>query len=281
MYRASVLGTAWQGSWRDLANVILRIRRLRTFGRLSLRNTERLSVAHLYFRGGRLVHIVGNRGDTRAILLELKEWSQGFVRFDRGDTTAMPVIGIEYEQVLDEVLFHLQKRGIVIIPQGQPGYPSQAPPITEPQQIIEGNLVATSESKQLITPWEWQILTEGTRRVSLAVAHLVGPKEALTVLRDILDDCASAFPAFSCIEIAPSGYLHVTNSSQLDRMPRVDLIEGFTALLATCEYFCAPIIGEREAHDLLIQALHDVGPVLVQLGVFQLHRQLSPPAERL
>ena len=276
MYRASALGTAWQGSWRDLANVILRIRRLRMFGRLSLRNTERLSVAHLYFRGGRLVHVVGNRGDTRAILLELKEWPRGSVRFDRGDTTTMPITSIEYEQVLDEVLFHLQRRGIIAVPPEQQASPTQAYPITEPQHVIESNLVATTEIKQLITPWEWQILTEGTRRVSLAVAHLVGPKEALSVLRDILDDCASAFPAFSCIEIAPSGYLHVINSSQLERMPRIDLLEGFTALFATCEYFCSPIIGEKEAHDLLIQALRDIGPVLVQLGVFQLHRQLSP-----
>lgn len=276
MYRASALGTAWQGSWRDLANVILRIRRLRMFGRLSLRNTERLSVAHLYFRGGRLVHVVGNRGDTRAILLELKEWPRGSVRFDRGDTTTMPITSIEYEQVLDEVLFHLQRRGIIVVPPEQQASPTQAYPITEPQHVIESNLVATTEIKQLITPWEWQILTEGTRRVSLAVAHLVGPKEALSVLRDILDDCASAFPAFSCIEIAPSGYLHVINSSQLERMPRIDLLEGFTALFATCEYFCSPIIGEKEAHDLLIQALRDIGPVLVQLGVFQLHRQLSP-----
>jgi hypothetical protein len=122
----------------------------------------------------------------------------------------------------------------------------------------------------LITPQEWRVLVEGTRRVSLAVAHLVGPQEALTVLRDILEDCAAAFPAFSSLQIASSGYLSVVDTSQLDRMPRNEVLEGFAALIATCQYFCAPIIGDQDAHKLMIQALSDVGPALVNLGVFSI-----------
>ncbi len=126
---------------------------------------------------------------------------------------------------------------------------------------------------------EWKVLVEGMRRISLAVAHLVGPREAMQVLRDILDDCSSAFPAFSSLEVAPTGYLRAVEHSHLDRMPREDLIEGFAALISICQYFCSPIIGERDAHKLIIQALNDVGPALVSLGAFQVDRKLLASRE--
>ena len=58
MSEMSLGGATWQGSLRDLANMVYQIKRMRAFGRLSLRNTERRSVAHLYFRAGKLVHMV-------------------------------------------------------------------------------------------------------------------------------------------------------------------------------------------------------------------------------
>lgn len=202
------------------------------------------------------MQIVGNRGDNRAILLELKEWTRGVGRFDRGTPPRMLELGDVYEHLLDDVLLALRKRGLIAV--------------TEGPRIIEGKLTATPEVKQLITPWEWRVLIEGMRRVSFAVAHLVGPREAFSVLRDILDDCSSAFPAFASLRIVPSGYLQVTDGSQLDSMPREDLLEGFAALFAICEYFCSPIIGEQNAHRLLVQALQDIVPALVGLGVFHL-----------
>ena len=118
------------------------------------------------------------------------------------------------------------------------------------------------------------MLIEGTRRVSLAMAHLIGPQEAMTVLRDILADCSAVFPAFSGLQIAPNGYLQVVDGSKLDSTPLEELIEGFATLFATCQHFCSPIIGERDAHQLMIQALGDVGPTLVSLGVFQVDNEL-------
>ncbi len=260
MPQTSSFGPSWRGPLRELAYVVAHIRRSKAFGRLSLRNAERLSIAHLYFKAGRLVQIVGNRGDNRAILLELKEWTYAAARFDRGITPSITELGEVYEQLLDEVLLALHKRGLVTM--------------AERTYIIEGELTTTSVVKQLITPLEWRVLIEGTRRVSFAVSHLVGPREAFSVLRDILEDCSSAFPAFASLKIVPSGYLEVTDGSQLDTMPREDLLEGFTALFAICQYFCVPLIGEQNAHRLLVQALQDVGPALVSLGVFRFDNRL-------
>ena len=141
-------------------------------------------------------------------------------------------------------------------------------------RVVDGGVVVTRGVEQLITPQEWRVLVEGTRRVSMAVAHLVGPIEALSVLRDVLDDCSSAFPAFATLHIAPSGYLQITDTTHFDRVPRGEMLDGFAALFSICQYFCAPIIGEAEAHRLIIQSLGDVGPSLVSLGAFQIDRSL-------
>lgn len=260
MPQAHPSGPSWQSSLSDLANIVLYIRRMRAFGRLSLRNSERLSIAHLYFRAGKLVHIVGNRGDARAILIELQEWTRAFVRFDRGVVTGEVTLNEEHERLLEETLMHLHKRGLVSMPRMP--------------RVVDSSLVASQEAQELMTPWEWRVLVEGTRRVSLAVARLVGPSEALNVLQDILDDCSSAFPAFASLKIAPSGYLQVADRSYLDHMSRQELLDGFTALIATCQYFCSPIIGDRQAHELMIQALQEVGPALVNLGVFRVDNRL-------
>ena len=86
MPQASLFGTSWQGSLEDLANIIQQVRRMRAFGRLTLRNKERFSIAHLYFRAGKLAQVVGNRGDARVILSELHKWTHAFIHFDRGIT---------------------------------------------------------------------------------------------------------------------------------------------------------------------------------------------------
>lgn len=253
--------------------VVYAIRRSRSSGRLTLRSTTRLGIAHFYFEGGKLVHLVGNRGDARATLADLQGWTRAVVRFEQNNTLRSAVTLGDYEQLFDEVLVQLQKRGIVVNP--NPNSTTYPDPTTyNGSQVIEGHLIAAPKAERLLTPFEWRVLIEGIRRVSLAVAHLVGPNEAFKALRDILDDCSAAFPALADIRIAPSGYLQITDTSHFDRMPRAEILEGFTALIAICQHFCAPIIGEADAHKLFIQALNDVGSALVNLGVFQVNYQL-------
>lgn len=307
MPQSNVFGKSWQGSLGDLAQIILQVRQSRAFGRLSLRNSERLSVIHLYFRAGKLMHHVSNRSDIRSTLVDLQEWTRGFARFDRGVTTNEVTLNDEHEQLLDQTLLYMCRRGVVVMPQAsqaphvsqtphvsQSPHVSQAPrvsqvphvsqsprvspvspephvsPMSQGPRVIEGNLIASGRARQLISPLEWQVLVEATRRVSVVVARLVGPQEAFSVLQDILDDCSSAFPAFASLKIAPGGYLQITDRSQLNTMSRKDLLEGFTALIATCQIFCSPLIGDREAHNLIVRAVQEIGPSLAHLGVMSM-----------
>ncbi len=250
----------WQGSLWDLTRVVTTIRHSRAFGRLTLRNSDRVGIVHLYFHSGNLVHIVGSSGNAEATLSDLSHWTHAAVRFERGTTSANTTITNAEVQNFDKLLLHLQRIGL-----------SAAPTVP---RVVEGDVVSTTQGEQLLTPQEWRMLIEGTRRVSLAVARLIGPREALKVLRDILDDCSAAFPAFATLQIASTGYLQITDTSQLDRMPRQELLEGFNALIATCQYFCVPLIGEVEAHKLVIQGMGDLCTAMITLGVFRVNNGL-------
>lgn len=135
-------------------------------------------------------------------------------------------------------------------------------------QTSDRRVIAVSEVKELISLEEWRVLVEGVRRVSFAVAHLVGPQEALQALSDIIDDCAASFPAFANVTISPGGYLQITDQVKFDLLSRKQILEGFAALITICQYFCSPIIGEREAHQLMRQALMGLEGSFVRLGVF-------------
>jgi len=285
-------GSPWRGSLRDLTQIVNDIRRLRAFGRLTLRSTTHIGLAHLYFRGGKLVHIVSNSGDASATLADLQHWTRAAVRFERGIPEGKQNASSEHERIFDNLLLYLQRRSLAPVSEGPRSTPvsksprvftlPESPPVApiperpraarapERARIIESQVSTTPGAERLITPQEWYILVESVRRVSQAVAQLVGPQEAISVLRDILEDFSSAFPALSSLHVASGGYLQVVRTAQLDYIPRRKVIEGFAALLATCRHFCTPIIGEESSRRLLVRALGDVGPALVNLGIYNI-----------
>src|SRR5260370_32382708 len=77
-------GSPWRGSLRDLTQIVNDIRRLRAFGRLTLRSTTHIGLAHLFFRAGNLVHIVSNSGEASATPADLPHSTPTAVRFERG-----------------------------------------------------------------------------------------------------------------------------------------------------------------------------------------------------
>ena len=73
---------ATQRYFLDAINVLLDVRDQQRSGRLSIRSDERRGLIHFYFQEGRVVHIMGDKCNIEALLLDLLEWQKAKVRFD-------------------------------------------------------------------------------------------------------------------------------------------------------------------------------------------------------
>jgi len=101
---------------RYLAEVtlaLLFIHDTRASGRLSLRNSERFGIAHLYFHEARLIHVTGDKRDSEGILQDLLSWSKGSVRFDAGMLVQFESITWQQAQIFGRWLAFLEMRGIM------------------------------------------------------------------------------------------------------------------------------------------------------------------------
>src|SRR5579863_6649623 len=96
------------------------IRRSCLSGRLTLRNTVRMGVIHLYFHEGKLIHIVGAQGDARSNLNDLQAWLTASLRFERGVAVNDIPNNQDHEQHFEYVLLQLQRRGVVTRPELPP-----------------------------------------------------------------------------------------------------------------------------------------------------------------
>src|SRR4051794_24941061 len=96
--------------------IVTTIRRTHVSGRLTMRNSDRIGVAHLYFHSGKLVHIVGSSGDATTTLEDLQRWTHAFIRFERGNALTSTTLTREQEQRFDELLTHYQKLGLTVTP---------------------------------------------------------------------------------------------------------------------------------------------------------------------
>lgn len=94
MQRSSGLSSrfARPNYFAEVTLALVRVRDVRSSGRLSVRNCEGTGLAHLYFRDACLVHVAGDKRDAESVLNDLLSWSKGHVRFDSA-------IAVDYEDV--------------------------------------------------------------------------------------------------------------------------------------------------------------------------------------
>lgn len=97
----------------EVALALLHIRDTRASGRLSLRNNERIGLAHLYFKDARLVHLAGDRKDGEDILKDLLTWSKGSVRFDPGMSVHHGNVVWQHVEIFAQWLSLVEMRGVV------------------------------------------------------------------------------------------------------------------------------------------------------------------------
>src|SRR5262245_42397049 len=97
--------------------------------RLSLRNSERFGVLHLYFSGGRLVAVEGHRDSPLNSLADLATWQNGVIRRDDVESVPTDTPDPRLEALFAHVLSELAARGVLAPPPRARSLSSQpAPP---------------------------------------------------------------------------------------------------------------------------------------------------------
>src|SRR5262249_55843904 len=81
--------------------------------RLSLRNSERFGVLHLYFSGGRLVAVEGHHDTPLNSLAALATWQNGVIRRDEVETAPASEPDPRLETLFAHVLHELVVRGVL------------------------------------------------------------------------------------------------------------------------------------------------------------------------
>lgn len=101
------------GYLAEVTLALIFIRDTSASGRLSIRNSERFGLAHLYFRDARLIHVTGDKCDGESVLQDLLTWSKGSVRFDSALTVNYETLTWQQAQLFARWLGFLEMRGLM------------------------------------------------------------------------------------------------------------------------------------------------------------------------
>lgn len=138
------------GYFAEVTLALIDIRDTWASGRLSMRNGEKFSLAHLYFRAARLVHVTGVTGVAddkhggEAVLQDLLTWSKGSVRFDATALIEYDDITWQQARIFERWVSFLEMRGRLLgIPEQQVQRLAHsltitlpAEPVALPEQIV-------------------------------------------------------------------------------------------------------------------------------------------------
>jgi len=146
----------------------------RASGRLSIRNSERFGLAHLYFREAILVHIAGDKGEGEAVLNNLLLWSKGTLRFDAAMRVKYESVTWQQAEIFTRWLSFLEMRGgMHDIPRTQIAGLTQHMAARLPKQPIELPEVVTryEEFEEEALTRQWQLLGDGVDRMNQLIGH--------------------------------------------------------------------------------------------------------------
>jgi hypothetical protein len=265
--------------------------------RLVVRNTERFGLLHLYFRGGRLVHLEGHLADPVQCLTDLGTWRYGVVRQDEiGGAALFGPLDPALDPALDRALRRLEAQGVVqpdttwpqrVTPAAPAAPAAYGPPSaklpalsmdtsvrprSQPYAAHRAAAPATRDGN--VTPAEpltvpqWQMVALVVHQVVAHVGAEIGAQMAVGLLQQALAREATRGTALAAeLTLDASGWLQLTRADAIARYSGVEVAEQVAALLASFETRCASLTGSEQAHQLIAQAAEPFRMGLAQLGL--------------
>lgn len=274
--------------------------------RLVLRNTERFGVLHLYFEHGRLVHVLGHKENPSKSFGDLATWSQGTIRQDEltsgVDKAVSSSVNVVLEQSLDSTLQQLESRGTIqALPNSRksfqtqnspyPGgfFPETLPPYelgSETQQRrppvspdhreppahelfsdMQTIPIASTNPSDYVADAQWQLLALVVRQIVDQVGTVIGKDAVDALIRQSLAYSAVKQPPLRVLELDATGWLSPLPGQPISSFPLADVADAIATLLTSFETRCASLIGEDDAHRLIVNAARPFSASLAQLGL--------------
>jgi hypothetical protein len=272
--------------------------------RLVLRNTERFGVIHLYFERGRLVQVQGHKENPIKSFADLATWNQGTLRQDEL-STGMDNAGVNplLDQALDSTLQQLESRGVVqplpagrraVVFQAQnspyalppspdvslpyalgseapPHWPSlQGSPELPPNELFSDMQtipIASANPSDYLGDSQWQLLALVVRQVVDQAGTILGKDTVDGLIRQSLAYGAVKQPPLRILELDATGWLTPVPGQRISTYPLADVADAIATLLTSFENRCATLIGEEDAHRLIVNAARPFSASLAQLGL--------------
>lgn len=273
--------------------------------RLVLRNTERFGVLHLYFEHGRLMQVQAHKENPSKSFADLATWNYATIRVDElADSVHMPgsSASVGLEQALDSTLRQLESRGAVAPPpnsrhafsvQTQPyeaGAPWEMPPSYalggdapprnhavlpthgEPQahelfSDMQTLPIASTNPSDYVAEAQWQLLALVVKHVVDQAGTAIDQDAADGLIRQSLAYSAVKRPPLRILELDASGWLAPLPGQRITSYPLAEVADAIATLLTNFESRCASLVGEEDAHRIVVAAARPFSASLAQLGL--------------
>lgn len=290
-----------------LAQLIAAARAVPGPTRVTIRNTERFGLIHLYIQGGAAVRAHGHLRRMTESLQDLATWRFGTVRMEDTLSRDLPTAADEQlESALTNALVRLEAQSVIAPSQHPEPQPvtlqadqastadatEQARPVydaprharpTPPPPGTDGlpPLVAPSTSEprtsqqsihsgelvDRLTTPQWQMIALIVRQIMQKAADLVGESMAETMLRLSLTQATRTHPILHDIQMDASGWLEAVSPDAIAHYSTFDVADAIASLLTGFEARCASLIGPEQAQQIIASVAAPFRASLEQLGL--------------
>jgi hypothetical protein len=266
--------------------------------RLSLRNSERFGLLHLYFSGGRLVAVEGHRDTPLNSLADLATWQNGVIRRDEVETIPTAEPDPRLETLFAHVLRELAARGVLAPPARARSLPSQPaspsltpfaasapdarlapsplvgalPPLADAPLVPVHPPAAEPLAQPTVRPQgrlvapQWQLIALAVRQVLVQASAIAGGASATHMFHQALLHAARAKPILAMLTLDPSGWLVPLPADAMTHHSRFAVADAVAALLEDFEAQLASVIGAEQAQATIVAAVAPFRAGLAQIG---------------
>ena len=127
--------------------------------------------------------------------------------------------------------------------------------------------IASANPSDYLGDSQWQLLALVVRQVVDQAGMILGKQAVDGLIRQSLAYGAVKQPPLRILELDATGWLSPLPGQRISSYPLADVADAIATLLTSFENRCASLIGEEDAHRLIVNAARPFSASLAQLGL--------------